>query len=104
MSGALSVVRKDGLVTIAIDGFFDAYLVNDFHRAYKPLEPEDRKIIVDLEYTESLDSAALGMLIHMHKNLEETRIGKVRIINCNEKVRKVFRIMQFERLFSIESV
>lgn len=101
MAATLDFKRHNGAVIISVKGIFNAHLVNDFHYAYSELEPSDREILVDLENTEYLDSAALGMLIHMQKKLSNSQIRSIRLTNANERVSKLFQIMQFDKMFAI---
>ena len=86
-------------VTIKISGRFDFSLVQEFRNAYRDKNP-GAEYTVDLADTNYLDSSALGMLIHLWKfaNQDKTRI---RIINSNPDIKKIFDITHFNRNFTI---
>ncbi|MFT5162788.1 MAG: anti-anti-sigma factor [Alteromonadaceae bacterium] len=102
MVGSLNSQNKNGTLTITINGIFDANLVKEFHNAYLDIGLANKEVIIDLANTDYLDSAALGMLIHMKKRLKESSISVIRIVKSNERIIKLFKIMQFDNLFTIE--
>lgn len=87
--------------TIAITGNFDFNLVKLFRESYSNLNPVPGKIIVDLRHTNTIDSAALGMLINMKKYLDKAD-GDIDLHNCNETVKRILSIARFDILFSID--
>jgi anti-anti-sigma factor len=87
--------------TISVKGNFDFNLVKPFREAYSKLEPVPTKVIVDMRHTESIDSAALGMLINMKKHLGLSD-GAIEIHNCNSTIKRILSIARFEIFFSID--
>jgi anti-anti-sigma factor len=97
-----SRLSEDGkLLVISIDGAFDFVLLNDFRQAYCDNTISPEKFIVDMRKTSTIDSSALGMLLNMKRQLNKPD-GDIRIINCNDVVKKVFRITSFDKKFIIE--
>ena len=95
-------VSEDGnLLIISINGAFDFALLNDFRKAYSNDECTPNKFIVDLRSTSTIDSSALGMLLNMKRHLNKPD-GEIKIINCNDVIKKVLRITSFNKKFTIE--
>lgn len=102
MSIETRLSEKNSVLTISIVGDFNFLLLNEFRNAYNNGDASKAgKIIVDLRQTLSIDSSALGMLINMQRHLNKPN-GDIRIINCNDVVRKIFQITHFEKKFNIE--
>lgn len=87
--------------TITVNGSFDFNLVKLFRNSYSELNPVPEKIIIDLRHTETIDSAALGMLINMKKSLGKDDRA-IEIQNCNSTVKRILSIARFDMLFSID--
>ena len=87
--------------TIAVSGSFDFNLVKQFRNAYSKISPVPGKIIIDLRNAETVDSAALGMLINMKKFLGKDD-GDIQIQNCNSTIKRILSIARFDMLFSID--
>jgi anti-anti-sigma factor len=98
----LSAVSGEGSVlTITIKGKFNFEFLNEFRQAYSGDNNEKYDIVVDVRDVTSIDSSALGMLLLMQCQLNK-RDGDIRIINCNPVVRKILRIVRFDKKFSVE--
>ena len=96
-----SVVSADGReLTISVEGRFDFSSHQDFRRAYEGLSNQPSSYIIDLQETSYLDSSALGMLLLL-KDYAGGEDAKITIDNCNEDVKKILAISNFEQLFSI---
>ena len=50
-----------------------------------------RKLVLDLTHTETVDSAGLGVIMHMSAQLEQTG-GAFRICGANERIRNLLSI------------
>lgn len=97
-----SNLTDDGATyTISINGNFDFNLVKPFRDAYFSLDPVPDKIRIDLRQTQTVDSAALGMLINLKKHLNKAD-GEIEIQNCNSTVKRILSIARFDMLFSID--
>jgi len=88
-------------LTISVRGNFDFSMVKLFREAYVRVDPLPEKVIVDLRNTNTIDSAALGMLINMKKNLGKPD-RDISIQNCNPTVKRILSIARFDILFSID--
>ncbi len=85
---------------ISIEGRFDFSSHQEFRKAYEDTENSPANYVVDMKETTYLDSSALGMLLLLrdHAGGDEARIS---IINCNDDVKKILTISNFEQLFEI---
>ena len=86
---------------IQIEGRFDFSSHQEFCQAYEQLEPFPEQYIIDMRSTSYLDSSALGMLLLL-RDYAGGDHAKVSIINCNDDVRKILTISNFEQLFDIQ--
>ena len=94
-------VSADGkMLTISIDGRFDFSSHQDFRKAYEEVEAKPEQYIVDMSSTTYLDSSALGMLLLL-RDYAGGDHANIRIVNCNEDVKKILTISNFEQLFDI---
>ena len=86
--------------TIAIEGRFDFSTHQAFRDAYEHGDPAVRNYIVDLSDTTYLDSSALGMLLLL-RDYAGGDSARIVIENCNNDVRRILSISNFEQLFNI---
>lgn len=91
---------KSALV-ISVDGSFDFSLLSEFRQAYSNDSYKQAKIIVDMRNTSTINSSALGMLLNMQRYLKKSD-REIRLINCNNDVKKIFNITHFDKKFTIE--
>jgi len=101
MSVDSSFTEDNKVLVISIKGKFDFALLNKFRQAYAGHDDKPEKIVVDMRSTTTIDSSALGMLLNMQRYLDQSD-GDIRIINCNQDVRKVLQITHFNKKFTIE--
>jgi len=96
-----SVTSADGnSLTISIDGRFDFSAHQSFRDSYEKVSPIPGEILVDMKSTSYLDSSALGMLLLLrdHSGGDSSNIS---LKGCNEDIRKILTISNFEQLFKI---
>lgn len=99
MTSEVSVENKT--VTIKIKGKFDFSLHSDFRKSYKDIKLDAGQYIVDLAFTDYIDSSALGMLLLL-KEHADLQSAEVRIINYNDEVREILHIASFDKLFTLD--
>ncbi len=64
-------------------------------------ETESRpKLLLDFGNVDHLASAALGMLINLHKKVQEQN-GDMKLANINRQILQVFKITRLNRVFEI---
>lgn len=86
---------------MTVSGRFDFQLHREFRKAYEDLKPTT-KIIVDLQETVSLDSAAMGMLMAMRAHIGEDK-AEIELRNCNPIVTKTIDIFKMQRFFKVST-
>lgn len=99
ISAQLSDENNELIINVA--GRFDFSAHQDFRNAYENIGDRPEKFAVDMSNATYLDSSALGMLLLLrdHAGGDE---ASIRIINCNDDVRKILVISNFGRLFAIQ--
>jgi len=95
-------ISPDGdILTIGIQGRFDFSSNQSFRSAYESTKESVRQYHIDMKEASYLDSSALGMLLLLRDYAGGDQ-AKIMITNCNEDVKKIFTISNFELLFSIQ--
>lgn len=80
---------------------FDFGVVEQFRKSYETIgQTKNFLVSVDFSRTRYMDSSALGMLINAKTYLNKGE-SKIKIINVNDKIRKIFTISRFEKKFEI---
>lgn len=99
---SITTTRTNGGSTlkIRIDGRFDFSSHQAFRDAYEGTDKPVENYVVDMCETTYLDSSALGMLLLLrdHAGGDSARVS---IANCNNDVRRILTISNFEQLFTI---
>ena len=99
--GISAIISDDGAeLNISIDGRFDFSSHQEFRKAYEDTQKKPEQYIVDMNATTYLDSSALGMLLLIRDHAGGDH-ANIRIVNCNEDVKKILTISNFEQLFDI---
>lgn len=88
-------------LTIRVEGRFDFGSYKDFSQAYKTQAKPGLSYQVDLSKTDSMDSAAMGMLLIIKEYAEANR-GTVTLHGPPPDIRKIFEVANFFSLFTIE--
>jgi anti-anti-sigma factor len=98
---AISGTVSDGgsSVLINISGRFDFNAHHDFRNIYRN-EKSDAVYTIDMSGTEYIDSSALGMLLLLREHAGNEG-AKITISGCNDDIKKIFSISNFEKLFTI---
>jgi anti-anti-sigma factor len=100
--GVQSSIDNSGKeLTIKVDGRFDFSAHQEFRDAYEGISNDVTNYIVDLGSTSYLDSSALGMLLLLRDHAGGDN-ANIKIVKCNEDVRKILTISNFEQLFTIQ--
>ena len=90
------------ILTIKVDGRFDASSLDEFRKCYENLPNEAPDCYnVDLKNAIYLDSSALGMLLVL-RDYAGGENARITISNCSPEVKKIFTISSFEQLFTIQ--
>lgn len=85
---------------ISIKGRFDFSSHQEFRNAYESANGPLESYQIDMSETTYLDSSALGMLLLL-RDYAGGDNARISIFNCNNDVRKILTISNFEQLFII---
>lgn len=99
---AITTLRTNGgnTLKIRIDGRFDFSSHQAFRNAYEGNDKPVEDYLVDMTETTYLDSSALGMLLLL-RDYAGGDHARVTLSNCNDDVRRILTISNFEQLFKI---
>jgi len=100
MSISSSLSADGNELQINIEGRFDFSSHSGFRTTYEELETKVDSYVIDMKSASYLDSSALGMLLLL-RDYAGGNNANIRISNCNEDIRKVLAISNFEQLFDI---
>lgn len=91
----------DNNMSLVLGERFDFESVDPFRRSYEGLDNVRNKlVIIDFKNTRYIDSSALGMLINA-KNYFDNLGAKMKLINTNDQIKKIFSISRFDKKFDI---
>jgi HptB-dependent secretion and biofilm anti anti-sigma factor len=91
----------NGELIIKILGRFDFSVHQEFRSAYEKADKSTKTYVIDMSSTSYLDSSALGMLLLL-RDFAGGDNAAIKITNCNEDVKKILVISNFEQLFDID--
>lgn len=94
-----SVGGNGDSVEITITGRFDFNAHHDFRNIYRN-EKSDAQYSIDMSGTDYIDSSALGMLMLLREHAGN-EAAMITITGCNDDIKKIFAISNFEKLFII---
>ncbi|MFE8069508.1 STAS domain-containing protein [Marinobacteraceae bacterium S3BR75-40.1] len=92
--------NEGSTLEIHIDGRFDFSSHQAFRDAYEDADQNVETYVVDMKNTTYLDSSALGMLLLL-RDYAGGDSANVTLANCNDDVRRILTISNFEQLFEI---
>ena len=99
MSISLQQSEDGKQAIITIDGKLDFNTHHDFRQAYQSIQP-GTAISIDFKNTTALDSSGLGMMLLFREHFGGDQ-ANIKLLNCNDEVRRVFDVSNFARLFDI---
>ncbi len=88
-------------LTVQVEGRFDFSAHQEFRDAYEKSDDSVKSYVIDMSKATYLDSSALGMLLLLRDHAGGDT-AQVRITRCNQDVKKILTISNFEQLFSID--
>ena len=93
-------VQDATVVTVRGGSILDSLVIDAIARELYALvdEKATRKIVLDFAGVKFLASQAVGVLITLKKKADEIK-GQVVICNMRDEIRRVFKIMNLEKLF-----
>ena len=87
-------------LTVQVEGRFDFSAHQEFRDAYEKSDDSVQSYVIDMSKATYLDSSALGMLLLLRDHAGGDT-AQVRITRCNQDVKKILTISNFEQLFAI---
>lgn len=94
-------VSPDGSeLTIQVAGRFDFSAHQEFRKAYE-IAAKPERFVIDMRDATYLDSSALGMLLLL-RDYAGGDDANIRIVNCNEDIKGILTVSNFDQLFTIE--
>ncbi|GAB0057763.1 STAS-domain containing protein [Candidatus Magnetaquicoccaceae bacterium FCR-1] len=93
--------EEGNTVTILLD---DKFVFSD-HRAFRGTyqdRPSATHYIVDFRRVSYMDSSALGMLLLLKEEGAGGDRTRVKLLHCNEQVKKILEVANFSQLFILE--
>ena len=87
-------------LVISIIGRFDFNSHNDFRLAYEGVSPIPETILIDMKQASFIDSSALGMLLIL-RDYAGGNEANIEITDCNDEVRSILEVANFDDLFPI---
>ena len=101
MDLGLDVTDRNGHTVLAVKGEVDVYTAPRLRERLVELVTEGkRKIVVDLEGVDFLDSTGLGVLVGGLKRLRSND-GEMSLVSTQSRILKVFEITGLTKVFSI---
>lgn len=101
MDLGLDVSEHNGHTVLAVKGEVDVYTAPRLRERLVELVTEGkRKIVVDLEGVDFLDSTGLGVLVGGLKRLRSND-GEMSLVSTQSRILKVFEITGLTKVFSI---
>ena len=98
----LAVSKKDDITILALDGKImggpEAGEIND--KIHLLMDNEEKKLIIDLEKVEWMNSSGLGILIGAITTLRNND-GELCLIHVSERVKNLFRITKLSEAFNV---
>ena len=86
---------------VRISGRFDFSIHQNFRKITQQTGSGVKSIAIDLSETDYMDSSALGMLLVLRDKVNEKKEA-ITIKNSKEEVRKILKIANFDKLFTLE--
>ena len=95
-------VEKIGDVTIVAVNLdeLDASNADDFRRQMAPVLKDCRKLVLDLDRVQFVDSRGCGMILSCLKHLS-TEGGDLKLCRANQPVRMIFELIRMDRICEI---
>ena len=83
---------------------FDAAAARDFkNEVQSQWPPAVKRLTIDLNSVEFLDSSGIGALLSVYKQLGGGGEASVKLLNVRPAVQSVFELMRMHRIFDIQS-
>lgn len=96
------IFEKDDQLLIKLAGDLDIYSEDEFRDFIeKNLENIDRRLVIDIDDLDYLDSTGLGLFMKVYKLAKENG-QDFKVINPKENIYKLFKITDLTEIFNME--
>lgn len=99
-----TALHKDGICFVEFEDrkILDELSISEIGEQLQVLSQEHRPInlVLNFKNVQHLSSAALGMLITLHKTVSD-QSGQLKLSNINAQIFEVFKITQLHRMFDV---
>ena len=85
---------------ISVNGRFNFQVENEFEKITHDIQAKNQ-LTLDFDRCEYIDSSGIRMLIKLAKN-RPASAQKIKIINCNQTVKDVFRLVNIASVIDID--
>lgn len=93
--------EKDGVVICYIDGEINIDTVDALKKTFKDIvTKKTKKVLLNLERIEYIDSLGLASLMNFSKQLEKAN-GRMILSNIPPKITSIFKITKADEIFKI---
>ena len=99
MSVSANISDDGNKIELSISGRFDFNDHRDFRESYRNSSP-GAEYVVNMKSAQYLDSSALGMLLLLREHAGGDK-ARISIINTPSEIMKIFKISNFQNLFTI---
>lgn len=100
MAITAKVDHEEQSLVISIIGRFDFSSHHDFRQCYENIDSKPIKVQVNMKQATFVDSSALGMLLIL-RDFVTPHCSKIEILGCNQEVRAILEMANFDDLFDI---
>ncbi|MEN8154070.1 MAG: STAS domain-containing protein [Acidobacteriota bacterium] len=91
----------ENIEVISIIGRIEMIHIEEFrNKAFKLVEKGENGIIFDLKNLEYINSAGLGILIHIAKNMEKSK-RDLAFCSLKENILEIFKIAGFTKILNV---
>ena len=96
--------RDEGgvLVLSLLKAFMQDHRLDDFHESYKVAVQPGKRLVLDLNDLDYIDSKHLAALVVCYKAIKDAG-GKIVFCNLKPAVRETFLVTRLDRIFAIAS-
>jgi len=97
----IAKTEENGITIISVDGEVDLTSSPELRSAFDELiDAKVKKVVVDFEKSDYIDSSCLATLIEMQERMEDIE-GDMAIANISDRVKSIFEITKVDKLFKI---
>lgn len=94
--------EKSCVYTLKVNGKFDFSVIQEFKDAYMEHSDEIELYSIDLEKSDYIDTAALGILCSLRKHASEIN-AEIELINCCADVVKIIQSSRLNELMTVKN-